>query len=84
MIWESIQWCKREKKDVDIIWLDLANAYGSVSHSYLNFALEFFWVPEVVRKLVQSYYSQFRMRFTTGTYTTDWQALKIGILMGCL
>ena len=29
IIWESIQRCKRGKKDVDVIWLDLANAYGS-------------------------------------------------------
>ena len=54
MIWESIQRCKREKKDVDVIWLDLANAYGSVPHSYLSLALEFFWVTKVIRELVQS------------------------------
>ncbi|XP_072181288.1 uncharacterized protein [Diadema setosum] len=83
MIWESIQRCKREKEDVDVIWLDLANAYGSVPHRYLSFALEFFWVPRVIREMVQSYYSQFRMRFTTQTYTTEWQALEIGIPMGC-
>ncbi|XP_071492587.1 uncharacterized protein [Diadema antillarum] len=83
MIWESIQRCKHEK-DVDVIWMDLANAYESVPHRYLSFALEFFWVPRVIREMVQSYYSQFRMRFMTQTYTTEWQALEIGIPMGCL
>ncbi|XP_041481795.1 uncharacterized protein LOC121428966 [Lytechinus variegatus] len=83
MIWESIQSCKREKKDVDVILLDLANAYGSVPHRYLSLALDFFWVPKVIQELVQSYYSQFKMRFTTRTYTTEWQALEVGIPIGC-
>ena len=32
MIWEAIKKAKVNKKDLDVIWLDLANAYGSVPH----------------------------------------------------
>ena len=32
MIWEAIQKAKTNKKDLDAIWLDLANAYRSVPY----------------------------------------------------
>ena len=32
MIWEAIQKAKTNKKDLDVIWLDLVNAYGQVPH----------------------------------------------------
>ena len=32
MIWNSILSAKRDKTELHIIWLDLANAYGSVLH----------------------------------------------------
>lgn len=33
LIWDQIQKAKREKTDLHIIWLDLANAYGLVPQS---------------------------------------------------
>ena len=30
VIWEQIQRAKRERGDLHVVWLDLANAYGSV------------------------------------------------------
>lgn len=30
IIWEQIQSAKRSRSDLHIVWLDLANAYGSV------------------------------------------------------
>ena len=83
MIWESIQSSKREQKCLDVVWLDLANAYGSVPHWYLQFALKFFGVPDVVCGFLAKYYLKFQMRFTTKAYTTRFQALQIGIPMGC-
>ncbi|XP_071500857.1 uncharacterized protein [Diadema antillarum] len=52
---------------VQMIWESIQRC--KLPHRYLSFALEFFWVPRVIREMVQSYYSQFRMRFTTQTYT---------------
>lgn len=39
---------KREKSDLHVVWLELANAYGSVPHSLIDFALEFFYTPRSV------------------------------------
>ena len=33
--------------------------------------------------MVRKYYDLFKMRFTTGTFTTEWQRLEVGIAAGC-
>jgi hypothetical protein len=83
IIWEQIKKAKRDKGDVAVVWLDLVNAYGSVPHKVVEFALEFFWVPEGVRELVKDYFNKFFFRFSTGSVTSGWQRLEIGIAMGC-
>ncbi|GFO00047.1 reverse transcriptase [Plakobranchus ocellatus] len=35
MIWEAIQRAKSEKLNLDVVWLDQANAYGSVPHEMI-------------------------------------------------
>ena len=82
-IWDAIQDAKVNKKDLSVIWLDLANAYGSVPHVLIEEAMEFFWIPEQVRAMVRKYYDLFKMRFTTGAFTTEWQRLEVGIAAGC-
>ncbi len=83
MIWDTIQTAKSNKQDLSVIWLDLANAYGSVPHSLISYAMEFFHIPEKLRNFVMRYYHQFKMRFTTESFTTSWQNLEVGIPMGC-
>ena len=83
LIWNSIKQARKEKTDLSVVWLDLANAYGSVPHKAIYAALEHFWVPSKVIEIIKSYYSKFQMRFTTRQYTTAWQPLRVGIPMGC-
>ena len=77
MIWEAIQRAKSNKLDLHIVWLDLANAYGAVPHSLIWRALEMYHVPESVMCTLQRYFSNFSMRFSTKTYTTDWTQLQV-------
>ena len=83
MIWDAIQKAKTEKKDLDVVWLDLANAYGSVPHDMIQLALEMHHVPENIRNMLRKYFDGFSMRFSTKEYTTDWINLEVGIAMGC-
>ena len=39
MVWSALKDCKSRKKSIAILWLDLANAYGSVPHKLIEFAL---------------------------------------------
>jgi Reverse transcriptase (RNA-dependent DNA polymerase) len=83
VIWELIKRAKVEKRDLAVIWLDLVNAYGSVPHKLVEFAMDFFWVPEEVIKLVMKYFDGFVCRYSAGGVTSEWQRLEVGIAMGC-
>lgn len=83
VIWEQIQRAKRERGDLHVVWLDLANAYGSVPHQLIEFALDFFHVPVDIRALVAKYFGDLQMCCTHQDFTTGWQQLEVGIAMGC-
>ena len=83
MIWHQIQAAKIEKRDLHVVFLDLANAFGSVPHSLIWSAFDFFRVPGVIVNLVKAYFQDIRMCFSTLDFTTSWQRLEIGIMAGC-
>ncbi|GFR82378.1 reverse transcriptase [Elysia marginata] len=78
MMWEAIQRAKSEKLNFHILWLDQANAYGSVPHEMIQLALRIYHVPEDIQVMLDDYFSGFRMRFTT-----NWINLEVDIAMGC-
>ena len=82
MIWNLILSAKRDKTELHVIWLDLANAYGSVPHHLIQMALDFFNFPSKVGEIIMKYFNSTFMKFTIKDYTTKWQALEIGIMMG--
>ena len=84
MIWEVIRKAKTNKNDLYIIWLDLANAYGSVPHQMILLSLRIYHIPEEISKMLRTYFDGYLMRFTTKEYTTNWNRLAVGIAIGCL
>ena len=82
MIWNSILSAKRDKTELHVIWLDLANAYSSVPHYLIRMALKFFNFPSKVGEIIMKYFNSAFMKFTVKNYTTKWQGLEIGIMMG--
>ena len=83
MIWEAIQRARKRRLSLYVVWLDLANAYGSVPHQLIWKTLETHHVPRRVVQIIQTYFDGFMMRFSTKTYTTKWVPLEVGIAMGC-
>ena len=83
MLWDQIKAARDNKStELHIIWLDPENAYGSVRHPFIQKAMDFFWIPEDIRKLISGYYKCTYMRFSNAKYSTNWQKLNIGIMMG--
>ncbi|XP_072913309.1 uncharacterized protein [Hemitrygon akajei] len=82
MIWHTIQEPKSLRRNLAVVWLDLANAYGSAPHGLIQFAMVFLWIAAKVRNLVMQYYNDFGMRISTQQSTTRWQSLDVGIPMG--
>ena len=80
---QLIREAKAEKKNLVVTWLDIANAYGSIPHDVIQKALVKAHIPENTRTLIESYYSDVKIRFTTNSYTTEWQRVEKGIITGC-
>jgi len=83
MIWHQIQTAKSEKKDLHVIFLDLANAFGSVPHSLIWKAFDYSRVPAIVVNLIRAYFQDIRLCLSTAGFTTGSQRLEIRIMAGC-
>ena len=75
---------KHEKKELRVVWLDLANAYGSVPHNGIRFVLKFFHIHEKVFDILMQYFGDAFRLFSTNNYTMCWLALDVGIMVGCV
>ena len=74
---------KDRYKSICISWLDLANAYGSVRHNMIQFALKWYHVPKSMCELIYNYYDKIFARVHTKSWTTSWFALATGSPQGC-
>ncbi|XP_038131552.1 uncharacterized protein LOC119776958 [Cyprinodon tularosa] len=83
VITQLIREARENRGDLAVLWLDLANAYGSIPHKLVSKALTTYHVPEKITELIRDYYSGFSLRFTTGTTTSAWHRLEKGIITGC-
>jgi hypothetical protein len=50
-------------RQIIVVWIDLANAYGSVMHNPIQFALWWYHVPEHIAQILFNYYEQLCARF---------------------
>ena len=48
---------KKKHKSLAVCWLDLANAYGSVHHSLIQFALKHYHAPLQFCQVLEALYS---------------------------
>ncbi|KAK0156516.1 Retrovirus-related Pol polyprotein from type-1 retrotransposable element R2 [Merluccius polli] len=83
IIWHQIQVAKKEGRDLHVVFLDLANAFGSVPHNLLFTAFDYFKVPAALTTQVRAYFQDVQLCVTTAEYTTAWQHLEVGIMAGC-
>jgi len=58
-------------KDVKVIWLDLANAYGSIPHKLIDEALKHYYIPEHIQGIINGYFDDLQRRFSVGEETTS-------------
>ena len=61
MTWSAMISAQQANSNLEVVWLDLANAYGSVLHSIIDLTLSHFWVPDRLRVMVECYYKKFKM-----------------------
>ncbi|CAC5379042.1 unnamed protein product [Mytilus coruscus] len=61
---QLIHEAKTGKKNLAVVWLDLANAYGSVPHKLIEMAMDHYHIPEHIKKIVQKYFGGIQLQFT--------------------
>lgn len=83
VVTQLIREARENKGDLAVLWLDLANAYGSIPHKLVETSLDRRHVPIEIRDLILDYYSCFSLRVTSGTSTSAWHWLEKGIITGC-
>lgn len=80
---QLIREARVNKRDLTVVWLDLANAYGTIPHQLIEESLEHYHVPESIQKVLKSYLRNINLRFALNENVTDWQRLEKGIVTGC-
>ena len=83
-LWEALREAKDEARAIVISWLDLANAYGSVMHNLIQFALNWYHVPVAIQHLIFDYYEKLRAKVTTKEWSTGFFFFDIGLFQGCV
>ena len=77
-----IKSAKRRKRSLAIAWLDIANAYGSVHHALIQFALARYHAPPEFCGLLQSWYSGLSATLSTSDWVTSPISLQTGVYQG--
>ena len=74
---------KRAGKNICVSWIDLRNAFGSIRHSLLQFALTRYHLPFKFKELIFNYYESLTARIITKSFTSKPFHYSIGIFQGC-
>ena len=83
MMWSALKDARKAKESLAVLWLDLANAYGSVPHKLIVFALRRYQVPEDWISLIMAYYDGMWGRTTASGVSSEWVLYEKGIFAGC-
>lgn len=66
MVTQLIREARESRGDLAILWLELANAYGSIPHKLVELSLSRYRVQEKIRNLILNYYKNFSLRVSSG------------------
>lgn len=83
MLIEMLRNAKANRRQITVCWTDLANAFGSLRHDLIQFALSWYHFPESFRKFVYHYYDGLLVKVKTEMWTTDVISVQKGIFQGC-
>ena len=81
---EALKEAKELNHQIVISWIDLANAYGSIRHNLIQFALNWYHVPIPIQQLIFDYYEKLCAMIKTREWTTGFFLFDIGLFQGCV
>jgi len=84
MLFEAMREAKDLHRQIVVSWIDLANAYGSVRHNLIQFALNWYHVPLPIQKMIFNYYNKCMAKVVTKEWTSGFFLFDIGLFQGCV
>ena len=84
MVWAALKEAKSKNLSLATIWLDIANAYGSIPHKLIIFALHQYGVSRKWIHLIESYYCGIFSKSFSQEAPSSWHRhQQRGIFAGC-
>jgi hypothetical protein len=83
-LWEALRDATTAQRTIVTTWIDLANAYGSVRHNLIQFALDWYHVPKFFQDLIFDYYEKLCAFIVTKGWSTGSFLFDIGCFQGCV
>lgn len=83
-LFEALREAKQETRQIVVTWIDLCNAFGSVRHNLVQFALAWYHVPAEVCKQIFCYYETLCAFVATREWQTPLLPFQIGLFQGCV
>ena len=83
MIWDTFKDARLNNKSAATVWLDVANAYGSIPHQLIFLALKRYGVADSWINLIMSYYGGLWSKSCSESAPSDWHVSERGIFTGC-
>lgn len=83
-LYEGLRDAFANHRSICTVWIDLANAFGSVRHNLIQFALEWYHVPEFIRDIILNYYELLCASIVTPDWSTMFFMYDIGCFQGCI
>ena len=83
MVWHALKEARTHKSTLATIWLDIANAYGSIPHKLIIFALHRYGVSPQWIRLVQNYYKRIFSKSFSASATRTWHRHHQAIFACC-
>lgn len=83
LLGESLKDARKYERQITICWIDLENAFGSVQHDLLTFALRWYNFPDLVIDLITSYYSKLKFTIAVNNEYSKPLQYNVGLFQGC-
>ena len=83
MVWAALKEAKSKNLSLATIWLDIANAYGSIPHKLIIFALFQYGVSPKWIHLIETYYSGIFSKSFSQEAPSSWHRHQRGIFASC-
>ena len=83
MVWHVLEEARAHKSNLAVIWLDIANTYGSIPHKLIVFALCRYGVSPQWIRLIETYYKGIFSKSFSQSATSSWHRHQWGIFAGC-